>query len=193
MAITDDRKCLERNREVFDIARKKIFGENERGLSTSGHAFPSQDYTASGRDHLASMVEVINAAARIGILDERLVHSFTTVAEVTAFFAGGNAQCPCCKQVFQHPPFNNLLLNCPYCGAQLAVTSATPSRFVPNSSVNDLPATIQMRCPGGCGSLVDAHRFDAAGDPGPVISPCDYSCKVRLELWNKKVEEAKRK
>lgn len=49
-----------------------------------------------------------------------------------------------------------------------------------------------MRCPGGCGSEIEALPADPEGED-PFNSSCPYSCKVRVGVWNKKVEEAKKK
>ncbi len=54
--------------------------------------------------------------------------------------------------------------------------------------------TVVLRCPGGCGV-----EIEYPGEMGPtpatgyMASPCKYRCRVRAELFWKKVAEAQKK
>jgi len=128
-----------------------------------------------------------------------------------------NDYCTHCATQFQHPLYNPPLIHCPNCGApgtffqnylnQVVKVPGTSNPFRSNAAAGGVPAasnphaileipipTIELRCPGGCGSEIkvpDVQLLQAEAKFVP--SPCKYSCKVRIELWNKKIEEAKKR
>jgi len=184
----------------------------------SGLKFSRRDHTWNAIDpsgvNIRKRLEVIHSLATAGSLKDGDIFTFRTVAELERFISSGVIagspfgamdSCTSCGNAFQHPPNNPKLINCPRCGAPYSLfasnqaqasntipAGALPSPAAPGSLIPDLRGyTISMRCPGGCGSMIEAIDFMGAKTT-TITSPCKYRCRVKPGVWDKKLAEAKK-